>query len=124
MPMRLRSNVIGALALLSTSTTDLGPEDLAVAQALADVATISVLQHRALQDAHVLADQLTQALSSRVVIEQAKGLLCERLQTTMDDAFNRLRRHARATNQVLSEVARKVTTSELDPDELTERPGA
>jgi GAF domain-containing protein len=124
MPMRLRSNVIGALALLSTSTTDLGPDDLAVAQALADVATISVLQHRALQDAHVLADQLTQALSSRVVIEQAKGVLCERLHTTMDDAFNRLRRHARATNQVLSEVARKVTTSEIDPDELTERPGA
>ena len=121
MPMRLRSHVIGVLALLSTSTTDLGPEDLAVAQALADVATISVLQYRALQDAHVLTDQLTQALTSRVVIEQAKGVLCERLQTTMDDAFDRLRRHARATNQVLSEVARRVTTGDIDPGDLADR---
>ena len=121
MPMRLRNNVIGALALLSTSMTDLGGEDLAVAQALADVATISVLQYRALQDARVLADQLSQALSSRVVIEQAKGVLCERLQTTMDDAFDRLRRHARATNQVLSDVARRITTGDIDPGDLADR---
>ena len=98
-PMRLRNNVIGALNLLGRSTRGLGTADVAVAQALADAATISLLQNRALRDARLLSEQLQHALTSRVVIEQAKGVLCERWQTSMDQAFARLRGYARATNQ-------------------------
>ena len=74
--------------------------DLGVAQALADVATISVLQYRALQDARILSAQLSHALTSRVVIEQAKGVLSERWSTTMDDAFDRLRRYRAPTTSI------------------------
>lgn len=122
MPMRLRSHVIGALSLLGSSSSGFDDADLVVAQALADVATISVLQYRALQDGRILAAQLKQALTSRVVIEQAKGVLSERWGTTMDDAFARLRRYARAHNEHLSEVARRVTTGELGPDQLVGPP--
>ena len=124
MPMRLRSHVIGVLSLLGGSDSGLDDADLVVAQALADVATISVLQYRALQDGRILAAQLKQALTSRVVIEQAKGVLSERWRTTMDDAFGRLRRYARAHNEHLSEVARRVTTGELAPDQLVGPPPA
>ena len=124
MPMRLRSHVIGVLSLLGGSGSVLDDADLVVAQALADVATISVLQYRALQDGRILAAQLKQALTSRVVIEQAKGVLSERWRTTMDDAFGRLRRYPRAHNEHLSEVARRVTTGELGPDELVGPPAS
>jgi hypothetical protein len=117
-PMRLRDTVIGAFNLLGATTRGLDPADVAVAQALADAATISVLQYRALRDARVLADNLQQALTSRIVIEQAKGVLCERWQTSMDEAFARLRRYARTTNQRLSDVAKDVTTGQLTADEL------
>jgi GAF domain-containing protein len=122
MPMRLRDQVIGVLSLVDRSNLGLDDADLGVAQALADVATISVLQYRALQDARTLSAQLSQALTSRVVIEQAKGVLSERWSTTMDDAFDRLRRYARVHNEHLSEVARRVTTGELGPDLLANPP--
>ena len=122
MPMRLRTHVIGVLSLLGTSGPGLDDADVGVAQALADVATISVLQYRALQDGRLLSTQLSQALTSRVVIEQAKGVLSERWSTTMDDAFDRLRRYARGHNEHLSEVARRVTTGELGPDQLAGPP--
>jgi transcriptional regulator with GAF, ATPase, and Fis domain len=124
MPMRLRSHVIGVLSLLGNSNSQLDDADLVVAQALADVATISVLQYRALQDGRILASQLKEALTSRVVIEQAKGVLSERWRTTMDDAFDRLRRYARGHNEHLSEVARRVTTGELGPDQLVGPPAS
>jgi GAF domain-containing protein len=122
MPMRLRDQVIGVLSLVDRSNLGLDDADLGVAQALADVATISVLQYRALQDARTLSAQLSRALTSRVVIEQAKGVLSERWSTTMDDAFDRLRRYARVHNEHLSEVARRVTTGELGPDLLANPP--
>ena len=77
-----------------------------IGQALADVATIGLLQERNLRRSETIAEQLQAALNSRVVIEQAKGKLAERSSTDMDSAFRMLRDHARNTNQRLTDVAR------------------
>jgi transcriptional regulator with GAF, ATPase, and Fis domain len=111
LPMRLRNHVIGALNLFSVSVAALGPDELRVGQALADVATIGLLQERNVRRAETLAEQLQAALNSRVVIEQAKGRLAERLGLGMDQAFALLREQARTTNQRLTDVARQVIDS-------------
>lgn len=79
LPMRLRGTVIGALNLFHIHAGDMRQADIDAAQAMADVATIAILQHRATQEAQLLNEQLNQALNSRIVIEQAKGMLAERL---------------------------------------------
>jgi transcriptional regulator with GAF, ATPase, and Fis domain len=111
LPMRLRDQVIGALNLFSTGTGSLSQADLRIGQALADVATIGLLQERNVRRAETLAEQLQNALNSRVVIEQAKGRLAERLGLDMDQAFTLLRNRARNTNQRLTDVARQVIDS-------------
>jgi ANTAR domain/GAF domain len=111
LPMRLRDQVIGALNLFSAGTATLGPAELQVGQALADVATIGLLQERNVRRAETLAEQLQAALNSRVVIEQAKGKLAERTGLGMDQAFALLRQQARNTNQRLTDVARYVVNS-------------
>jgi transcriptional regulator with GAF, ATPase, and Fis domain len=111
LPMRLREQVIGALNLFGTDTGPLGAADLRIGQALADVATIGLLQERNVRHAETLAEQLQAALNSRVVIEQAKGKIAERLGLDMDRAFALLRDHTRNTNQRLTEVARHVIDS-------------
>jgi ANTAR domain/GAF domain len=111
LPMRLRDQVIGALNLFSVGTTPLGPAELRIGQALADVATIGLLQERNVRRAETLAEQLQAALNSRVIIEQAKGKLAERLGLDMDHAFTLLRQNARSTNQRLTDVARYVIDS-------------
>jgi transcriptional regulator with GAF, ATPase, and Fis domain len=111
LPMRLRDQVIGALNLFSAGTSPLGPADLRIGQALADVATIGLLQERNVRRAETLAEQLQAALNSRVIIEQAKGKLAERTGLEMDQAFMLLRQHARNTNQRLTDVARYVIES-------------
>jgi hypothetical protein len=111
LPMRLRDKVVGALNLFSAGTSPLGEADLRVGQALADVATIGLLQERNVRRAETLAEQLQAALNSRVVIEQAKGRIAERLGLDMGQAFTLLRQHARRTNQRLTDVARYVIDS-------------
>ncbi len=117
-PMRLRGNVIGALNLFGSRPEPLSTADLVVAQALADVATIAVLQHRAADDMGRLNDQLTLALDSRVVIEQAKGMVAEHDSIGVGDAFAALRRHARDRNLRLAEVAERVVDRSLPVDAL------
>ncbi|MGA3355110.1 MAG: GAF and ANTAR domain-containing protein [Acidimicrobiales bacterium] len=105
-PMRLRGTVIGALNLFGTEPGEMRVADRAAAQALADVATIAILQHRAAVHAQDLNEQLNRALKSRVLIEQAKGMLAAQADIDMDQAFSRLRDHARNHNMLLSYVAR------------------
>src|SRR5580700_1650667 len=111
LPMRLRDQVIGALNLFRAGPGPFDPADLRIAQALADVATIGLLQERSLRRSETMAEQLQAALNSRVIIEQAKGKLAERLGTDMDEAFRLLRDHARNTNQRLTDVARNFVDS-------------
>ncbi|MGH3716237.1 MAG: ANTAR domain-containing protein [Micromonosporaceae bacterium] len=85
-----------------------------MAQALADVATVGLLQERAIRRRQVLAEQLQIALNTRVVIEQAKGVLAERLGLDMDEAFRTLRRYARSHNRQLTEVATAVVKGAVD----------
>jgi transcriptional regulator with GAF, ATPase, and Fis domain len=111
LPMRLRDEVIGALNLFRAAPGPLDPADLRVGQALADIATIGLLQERNVRRSETLAEQLQGALNSRVVIEQAKGKLAERLGTDMDHAFAILREYARNSNQRLTDVARSFVDS-------------
>ncbi|TJZ99800.1 ANTAR domain-containing protein [Actinacidiphila oryziradicis] len=104
--MRLRNEVVGALNLFPSEPGPFDPVDAPIAQALADVATISLLQQRSTPRSNVLNEQLQSALNSRVLIEQAKGKLAERLNIDMESAFTALRGYARAHNQRLSDLAR------------------
>jgi hypothetical protein len=106
LPMRLRDQVIGALNLFRAAPGGLDPADLRIGQALADVATIGLLHERNVRRRETVAEQLQAALNSRVIIEQAKGKLAERLSIDMDRAFKMLRDYARNSNQRLTDVAR------------------
>ncbi|MCK2244602.1 MULTISPECIES: GAF and ANTAR domain-containing protein [unclassified Crossiella] len=107
-PMRLREEIIGALNLFGSTAGGIPAETIALAQSFANVATISILQVRALRHSEMVAEQLQTALNSRIVIEQAKGILSERLQIDIADGFALMRDHARNTNQFLSDVAQQV----------------
>ncbi|MDQ1620374.1 MAG: hypothetical protein QOE19_2943 [Actinomycetota bacterium] len=114
LPLRLRDETIGALNLFREQPDALSPEEIALGQALADVATIGILQERGVRRREVLAQQLQSALNSRIVIEQAKGVIAERTGVDMDDAFRLLRRAARSRHEHLSDTAVKVVTGRLD----------
>jgi GAF domain-containing protein len=113
-PLRLRSERIGALNLFRRVPRSMTDSDLLVAQALADVATIGILHQRVLTRGALVNSQLQTALNSRVLIEQAKGVLAERLGIDMDQAFVRLRSMARSNNRHLSETARAVIDNPSD----------
>jgi GAF domain-containing protein len=113
LPLRLRETRIGALNLLNTSPSPLDAYDLRIAGALADVATIGILHERALVESDRVQRQLAQALQSRVVIEQAKGVISQLHATSTDDAFAILRSYARSNRLLLSDVARRVVAREL-----------
>jgi hypothetical protein len=112
--MRLREQAVGALNLFGAEPGPLDDEMKELGQALADVATIGILHERAVRRHEVVTEQLQVALNSRIVIEQAKGVLAERLQLGIDDAFAALRGYARERNLKLAEVARAVAAGELD----------
>jgi GAF domain-containing protein len=123
-PLRLRDQIIGCLNMFRDQSELMSPEDQQLAQALADVATIGILQHRSTHRSAVVAEQLQHALNSRIVIEQAKGVLAERRSLSMDVAFDRLRRHARSHNLKLTDVALQVVRGDLDPESPTLGPAA
>lgn len=115
-PMRLRSEVIGALNLFDVTPGALDEDKIRVGQALADVATIGLLQQRAIRHRDNLSEQLQGALNSRVMIEQAKGVLAERLNVDVEEAFTRMRNEARSGNRRLSDLARAVVDGSMaDP---------
>lgn len=116
-PMRLRKEVIGALNFFGTHPGALDAGRLRMGQALADVATIGLLQQRAIHRRDVLTEELQTALNSRVMIEQAKGVLAERMQIDMDRAFDVLRSYSRNHNRRLSELAEAIVdgTVEIAP---------
>jgi GAF domain-containing protein len=118
LPMRLRGRTIGALNLFRTHQGNLDVEDVAVAQGFADVATIAILQHQSSITASTLNDQLSNALNSRIIIEQAKGMIRQALSCDMDEAFGRLRAHARNHNEGLTDVAAQVVGGEIHAPDL------
>ena len=116
LPMRLRENVIGALNVFLDDRVLASNDDLLIAQALADAATIAILQDQAIREAQVVAAQLDGALTSRIAIEQAKGILAERAEVDMQEAFSRLRGYARDHNRQLSVVATELINGTLPGD--------
>ena len=118
-PLRHRDTVIGALNLFSTAAGRIEPDDLKIIQALADVATIGLLQQRALAHSEILTEQLQGALNSRVTIEQAKGALARMRGISVDDAFTLMRDHSRQNHLRLTDVALAVVTDPASHPELT-----
>jgi GAF domain-containing protein len=120
-PLRLRDQVIGALNLFGTEVGDIGTADVRIVQSLADVATIGILQERAIRNSAILTEQLHGALNTRVFIEQAKGMLAQIHGGTPDLAFERLRAYSRSHQVRLSDVARAVVSDPANVPELTTR---
>jgi GAF domain-containing protein len=122
LPMRVRGTTIGALNLFRTDEGQMGDADVVVGQALADMATITIVTQRAAADAQILNEQLEAALNSRIVIEQAKGIVAQSLGIDMDKAFLALRGHARNQNRKIGDVARAVIDRTLQPARLRPTP--
>ena len=119
LPMRLRGTVIGALNLFHLDLRPMPAIDVDAAQAFADIATIAILQHRASSEAQMVNEQLEHALNSRIVIEQAKGMIAERKGIGMEAAFASLRHHARSQNLRLADVAGDIISGTLAVSALT-----
>ncbi|MEV0260428.1 GAF and ANTAR domain-containing protein [Streptomyces sp. NPDC050617] len=117
-PLRLRQQAVGAMNLFRTDHTPLGEEDASLAQALADVATIGILQQRTLERSLTERTQLQAALTSRIVIEQAKGILAERWDVSPDHAFTAMRGYARGHGRRISMLAGQIIEGEA-PEDLT-----
>jgi GAF domain-containing protein len=124
LPLRLREATLGALNLLSVTQTPMDEADVIVARAFADLATLSIVQHRAAAEAQRLNEQLAGTMTSRVVIEQAKGVISERAGTDLAEAFSRLRVYARNHNLRLTGVAQAAVDGTLDPQAWTPPPAA
>ena len=112
-PLRLRGEVIGTMNLFGEKQAALNAEDASVAQGLADVATIAILQERALKEGSVAREQLQGALDSRVIIEQAKGVISQLRSVNMDEAFALLRQYARSNHRQIREVSEQVVARTL-----------
>jgi GAF domain-containing protein len=122
-PMKLRGRVIGTMNLFGATPVEVSARDAAVAQALADVATIGILQERLIREGHLIEEQLQHALDSRIMIEQAKGVIAHSLSLSMDDAFGLLRKYARDGNLTIRSVAQRVSDRELGVQEIAKAVG-
>ena len=118
-PLRLRGRIIGTMNLFGTSVGELSSRDKAVAQALADVATIAIISDRNVSASEVIAAQLQRALSSRLLIEQAKGVLSVTGAMSLEEAFATMRAHSRNHNVPLRDVAAAVAERTLDLVSIT-----
>ena len=114
LPMHLRGSVIGVINLFSDKQDQLSQDDIAVAQAMADIATIGLLHERNLHEQTLLSEQLQTALHSRILIEQAKGMLAARGDISVAEAFARMREHARNHGTTLTAVATAVVDGSID----------
>lgn len=113
-PLRVRSEVIGSLGLFRTRVGALDAMEADVALALANLASVGILHERVVREGSIVADQLQRALDTRVLIEQAKGMLAALAEASMDEAFEMLRRHARSTSTGLRDVSQRVVDRTLD----------
>jgi GAF domain-containing protein len=120
LPMRLRGRTIGALILFRTSEGPLSEDDMVMARCLADVGTIAIQQHQSTMDTSTSNTQLSNAISSRVIIEQAVGMIRQATSCTRDDAFNRLRSHAGSRSEGLTVIARRIVGKSFDSNDLDE----
>ncbi len=120
-PLRLRDLILGCLNLFISEPVGLSEGEVALAQALADVASIAIVQDMATREAAIREGHLQHALNSRIVIEQAKGMIAERGKVDMHDAFTRLRRFARNNNRGLTEVAEELVAGTLGIELFSER---
>jgi GAF domain-containing protein len=114
LPLRLRDMTIGAMNLFHVEQTPMDERDVVVARAFADLAAISVLQHRGVTETQRINEQLSGALSSRAVIEQAKGVISVLDAVDLAEAFNRLRNYARDQRLRLTDVAQATVDGTLD----------
>ena len=121
-PLRVRTHVIGALNLFRGSDEPFTGTEMEIAQAMGEMAAIGLIQERALRERNLLTEQLQAALNSRVVIEQAKGMLAEYLAITVDGAFTLLRNYARDHKRKLSEIASDVVDRKIPSAALAPRP--
>jgi GAF domain-containing protein len=112
-PLRLRAKVIGAMNVFGDEPMPLEPADVKVVQAMADVATIAILQERTIANAELLTEQLQGALNSRIVIEQAKGVVSRDHDVSVDEAFEALRAHSRNNHVRLVDLAHEVVNGKI-----------
>lgn len=122
LPLRARGNVIGAINLFHAEDHQLDATDVLLGQAMADIATIGILQARTLSQATHLAEQLQEGLRGRINLEQAKGRLAERAGLDVDEAFSLLRAYSRSHNRGLTSVASAFLAGDLAAEDLTPPP--
>lgn len=118
LPLRLRDRVLGGLNLFYDQAGEAVAADRVLGQALADIATIGLVQERTVRESLGLADQLQTALNARIAIEQAKGVLSERAGLEVDQAYERLRGYARSHNRRLREVAHDLLDGRLTIEQI------
>ncbi len=121
-PLRINDVILGCLNLFMSEPVRLSDADVALAQALADVASIAIMQDQAIRDAAIRERQLQHALNSRIAIEQAKGMIAEHDGVDMDDAFSRLRTFARTHDRRLTETAQAVVAGTVTIDSFAPSP--
>ncbi len=122
LPLRLRQDIIGAMNIFDTEPRELTARQVNLSQALADAATIGILQERSVRQQTDIAGHLQGALNSRIVIEQAKGVVAEQQKVSMEDAFAMLRGYARSSRVPLSELARSIVDRSLSSAALRSAP--